>query len=209
MLALLSQGGIFMIPLILGSAIALGIALERAWLFSQLPSSGKPFRAELDRLLERGETEEAQKISLGEGPARACARAALRHWTSSPDLFEAAMAAEAKEYEPILHRFLGALETIVTAAPLIGLLGTITGMMGVFRTVAAKLANDPHANTTGITAGIGEALVATATGIFVAVLALFIHNTFQALAESRMVEADQTAETLRLAYARNREQPRG
>lgn len=209
MLALLSQGGVFMIPLLLGSAIALGIGFERVWLFARLPASGRPFRQELDRLLERGELEEAQKLATGDGPARACARAALRHWTSSGELFEAAMVAEAKEYEPVLHRFLGALETIVTAAPLIGLLGTITGMMGVFRTVAAKLANDPHANTTGITAGIGEALIATATGIFVAVLALFIHNIFQAQAESRMAEAEQTADTLRLAHARKLEAQRG
>lgn len=209
MLALLSQGGIFMIPLLLGSALALGIGLERAWLFARLPASGRPFRQELDRLLERGETEQALKVAAGEGPARACARAALRHWSSSGELLDAAMAAEAKEHEPVLHRFLGALETIVTAAPLIGLLGTITGMMSVFRSVAAKLANDPHANTTGITAGIGEALIATAMGIFVAVLALFIHNFFQAQAENRMVEAEQTADTLRLAHARKLEAQRG
>ena len=209
MLALLSQGGAFMLPLLLGSAIALAIGFERTCFFARFPQSGKPFRTELDRLLEQEDLEGAQKLAAGEGPARGVARAGLRHWNSSSELFEAALGAEAKEHDPVLHRFLGALETIVTAAPLIGLLGTITGMMGVFRTVAGKLANDPHANTTGITAGIGEALVATATGIFVAVLALFIHNIFQSMAESRMIEADQTAETLRLAHARNREKKRG
>ena len=59
---------------------------------------------------------------------------------------------------------------------------------------------DPHANTTGITAGIGEALIATATGILVAVTALLIHNVFQAQAEARMTEAEQTAESVRLAH---------
>ena len=112
------------------------------------------------------------------------------------------MSAQAKEEEPLLHRFLGLLETIVTAAPLIGLLGTITGMMGVFHSVASKLNSDPHANTTGITAGIGEALIATATGILVAVLALIIHNICQSVAESRMTEAEQTAECIRLAHAK-------
>lgn len=209
MLALLSQGGVFMIPLLLGSAVALAIGMERFWLFSRLPASGKPYRTDLDSLLERGQIEQAQKLAEGDGPTRACTRAALKHWNSSPELLEAAMTAEAKQYDPILHKFLGALETIVTAAPLIGLLGTITGMMGVFRSVAGKLANDPHANTTGITAGIGEALVATATGIFVAVLALFIHNIFQAMAESRMAEADQTADTIRLAHAKKLESQGG
>ena len=75
-------------------------------------------------------------------------------------------------------------------------------MMGVFRSVAQKLSSDPHANTTGITAGIGEALIATATGILVAVLALIIHNICQSMAESRMTEAEQTAESIRLAHAK-------
>ncbi len=202
MLDILTEGGIFMIPLILGSAIAVGIAMERALLFARYPSSGPAFRQELGRLLDRADLDGAKKLAEGEGPSRACALAAIEHWGNKEEVVEAAMSAQAKEYEPLLNRFLGVLETIVTAAPLIGLLGTITGMMGVFRTVAQKLANDPHANTTGITAGIGEALVATATGIFVAVLALFIHNTFQGLAEKRMTEAEQTAETVRLAYAK-------
>ncbi len=202
MLHILTEGGVFMIPLMLGSALAVGIGLERAMVYARFATSGPDFRRDLSRLLETGDLPGALSMASGEGPARACARAALENWDRKQDVVEAAMSAQAKEYEPLLHRYLGVLETIVTAAPLIGLLGTITGMMGVFRTVAQKLANDPHANTTGITAGIGEALVATATGIFVAVLALLIHNAFQGLAENRMSEAEQTAETIRLAYAK-------
>lgn len=202
MLDILIEGGIFMIPLMLGSAVAVGIGLERALFFMKFSACGPDYRQELGRLLEGSDLAEAQRLAAGEGPARACSRAAIDHWNSKLEVVEAAMAEQAKEYEPLLHRFLGVLETIVTAAPLIGLLGTITGMMGVFRTVAAKLANDPHANTTGITAGIGEALVVTATGIFVAVLALFIHNAFQGLAENRMAETEQTAETIRLAFTK-------
>lgn len=202
MIHFLAEGGIFMIPLVAGSAVAVGIGMERGLLFAKIPASGPTFRQDLGRLLETGDLAGARTLAAGEGPARACARAAIDHWDRKEEVVEAAMSAQAKEHEPVLNRFLGILETIVTAAPLIGLLGTITGMMGVFRTVAQKLANDPHANTTGITAGIGEALVATATGIFVAVLALLIHNSFQGLAENRMTEAEQVAETVRLAYSK-------
>ena len=191
-----------MIPLVIGSALTVGIALERGVHFSRLPAAGKPFRDELGRLLDSGDLTAASTLAQGDTPARACARAAVENWSRSSEVVEAAMSAQAKESEPSMLCYLGVLETVVTAAPLIGLLGTITGMMGVFRTVAQKLANDPHANTTGITAGIGEALVATATGIFVAVLALLVHNTFQGLAERRMTEAEQAADTIRLAYAK-------
>ena len=139
---------------------------------------------------------------MAEVAAQACAKAAIENWGSDIEVVETAMSAQAKEQEPLLHRFLGLLETIVTAAPLVGLLGTITGMMGVFQSVAQKLNSDPHANTTGITAGIGEALIATATGILVAVLALIIHNICQSVAESRMTETEQTAECIRLAHAK-------
>lgn len=199
---IIANGGIFMWPLLFASAVALGIGLERLLFFLRLKPAGRGFRQELARCLSAGQLEAAASLSQGEGPARACARAAVENWAGGAEVMEAAMSAEAKEQEPGLHRFLGVLETIVTAAPLIGLLGTITGMMGVFRSVAQKLGSDPHANTSGITAGIGEALIATATGILVAVTALLIHNICQALAESRMTEAEQTAEAIRFAHVK-------
>ncbi len=202
MLDIIAEGGVFMWPLIFGSALALGLGAERALFFMGLQPAKADFREKLARLLASEDLSSAASHCQGEGPGRACAAAAVEHWNYDVEVVEAAMSAQAKEYEPRLSRFLGVLETIVTAAPLIGLLGTITGMMGVFRTVALKLSNDPHANTTGVTAGIGEALIATATGILVAVLALLIHNIFQGIAETRMTEAEQVAETVRFAHAK-------
>jgi biopolymer transport protein ExbB len=199
---IIDQGGLFMWPLLFGSALAVGVALERVLYFLKLKPANREFRKGVERALTSGDLDTASGLCKGEGPAQACARAAIENWGSDIEVVETAMSAEAKEREPELHRFLGLLETIVTAAPLVGLLGTITGMMGVFRSVAAKLSSDPHANTTGITAGIGEALIATATGILVAVLALIIHNICQSVAESRMTEAEQTAESIRLAHAK-------
>lgn len=200
----IAQGGVFMWPLLLGSAMAVGVGLERAIFFLKLRSADRTYRQNLERALTAGDLDTASSLSTGDSPARSCARAAIENWGSELEVVDMAMSARAKEEEPLLHRFLGLLETIVTAAPLIGLLGTITGMMGVFRAVSEKLGSDPHANTTGITAGIGEALIATATGILVAVLALLIHNVCQALAEARMSEAEQTAECVRLAHAKHK-----
>lgn len=202
MFDIIHQGGVFMWPLLLGSALALGAGMERILYFMKLQPADRSFRQGVERALTAGDLETAAGLCKGEGPAQACTRAAIENWGSDIEVVETAMSAQAKEKEPELHRFLGLLETIVTAAPLIGLLGTITGMMGVFRSVAQKLSSDPHANTTGITAGIGEALIATATGILVAVLALLIHNIFQSMAESRMTQAEQTAECIRLAHAK-------
>lgn len=205
MFEIIAKGGIFMWPLLLGSAIALAAGLERALYFMKQRSLSRGDRQGLERALTSGDLDAASKLVQGDGPARSCARAAIENWSAPGEVVETAMSVEAREREPELQKFLGLLETIVTAAPLIGLLGTITGMMGVFRSVAQKLGADPHANTTGITAGIGEALIATATGILVAVLALLIHNLCQSQAEARMTEAEQTAESVRLAFAKKAE----
>lgn len=202
MFEIIVKGGVFMWPLLFGSALAVGVALERLLYFYKLKSADRNFRQNLEKALTAGDLEKASALCQGAGPAQACAKAAIENWSGEIEVVETAMSAQAKEHEPELHRFLGLLETIVTAAPLVGLLGTIMGMMGVFRSVAQKLGADPHANTTGITAGIGEALIATATGILVAVMALIIHNICQSVAESRMTEAEQTAECVRLAYAK-------
>ena len=81
---------------------------------------------------------------------------------------------EAQLIEKALSRGLWVLETIVTAAPLLGLLGTITGMMHAFNLIGTNGLVDP----TGVTGGVAQALIATALGLFIAVIALFAFNFF-------------------------------
>jgi len=81
---------------------------------------------------------------------------------------------EAQLIEKSLSRGLWVLETIVTAAPLLGLLGTITGMMHAFNLIGSNGLVDP----TGVTGGVAQALIATALGLFIAVIALFAFNFF-------------------------------
>ncbi len=81
---------------------------------------------------------------------------------------------EALLIEQALSRGLWVLETIVTGAPLLGLLGTITGMMHSFNIIGDKGLVDP----TGVTGGVAQALIATALGLFIAVIALFAFNFF-------------------------------
>jgi biopolymer transport protein ExbB len=81
---------------------------------------------------------------------------------------------EAGRIEKLLNRGLWVLETIVTAAPLLGLLGTITGMMQAFRIVGLSQLVAP----TQVTAGVAQALIATALGLLIAVIALFAFNFF-------------------------------
>jgi biopolymer transport protein ExbB len=81
---------------------------------------------------------------------------------------------EASLIEKALGRWLWILETIVTAAPLLGLLGTITGMVRAFKLFGEGGLVDPS----GVTGGVAEALIATALGLFIALVALFAFNFF-------------------------------
>jgi biopolymer transport protein ExbB len=92
------------------------------------------------------------------------------------------------------------LDTIVTLSPLLGLLGTVTGMISAFGVMATTGINQPHA----ITGGVAEALIATAAGLAIAIATLVPYNYFQNRAERTLdeIEAQGTRLELMLEAAR-------
>lgn len=194
LMSLVEQGGVFMVPLLILSVLSMAVAIERSLYFANLEWGGEAFRQRLLNLLGEGRLEEAGNwLSSKRGAVASTAQAAVRRWGRPRQSLENAMVAQSHREQGQLQRFLVLLETTVTASPLIGLLGTITGMMGVFRAVSIKLSQNPQADTSSILAGIGEALVATAAGILIAVVSLLVHNFFQRLAEKQMDEAQDVA----------------
>ncbi len=108
---------------------------------------------------------------------------------------------EASLIEQSLGRWLWILETIVTAAPLLGLLGTISGMIRAFKLFGAEGLVDPR----GVTGGVAEALIATAVGLFIALVALFAFNYFSHRQAQVMDEIEQLGTRL-VNYIRLEEQ---
>ena len=84
------------------------------------------------------------------------------------------MEAAAQAEIPVLKSRLGILDTIVTLAPLLGLLGAVVGMIGSFDVMSEAGLGQPHA----VTGGVAEALIATATGLLIAILTLIAYNFF-------------------------------
>ncbi len=194
MIETLKMGGVVMIPLLIGSIITLAVILERLFTLLSTERGGDAFRNRLGQLIRSGQLKEAQEWLRGlKGPVAAVARAAVDSWDKPTPVLEATMATAARRAVPPLERHLSVLETAITAAPLVGLLGTITGMMGVFRVVAQRLAHDPQADTSHVTAGIGEALVATAFGILIAVIAVLFYNSFRSWIDSLLDESELVA----------------
>jgi biopolymer transport protein ExbB len=170
---LFQRGGLVMYPLLLCSISIVAIGLER---FRYYQRNGRCQTALFDSLrskLGAGDWEGAIRyFEQSPGAVSRVLAAGLRRRGDSAemkDAFEGAMAWEAAQ----LRKHLGHLDTIVTLSPLLGLLGTVFGMIGSFSVL--DMANS---NPTAITGGVGEALVATAAGLSVAVLALVSHSYF-------------------------------
>jgi len=192
-LAILAKGGIVMIPLALCSVLALAVVIERACRWLRLGGL-----AEADRVLAAaasGEWDEAARVGeAARSPVARVLAAGLRHRNPAPAL---AMDAAAQDELARLRRYLPLLDTVITLAPLLGLLGTVTGMIGAFGIMAVAGLNQP----TAITGGVGEALVATAGGLAVAIAALVPYNFFQRRTEAMAETIERYGSRLELLLA--------
>ena len=170
MIDILIAGGWMMIPIVLSSLVAVAVVLERGWYFHHMPTNDN---ADLMiRLVVQGKFTDA--LALNERESNSILRvltAGIHSRSSGPE--KAMEAAGIAELAKMKHG-LPALDTIITLAPLLGLLGTIIGMIDSFGIMADQGIGQPHA----VTGGVAEALICTAAGIFVAVIALVPYNYF-------------------------------
>jgi biopolymer transport protein ExbB len=175
MLTVLGAGGIFVYPLIVVGVIAIACAIDRLYVYlrwARLP-------AYLTRPLASApiDADSFHRLVARAAPGNFYVRFFATILANSRQpvwLIESRAADEAALIERRLDQGLWILETVVTAAPLLGLLGTITGMIGAFRLFGDSGAVDPAA----VTGGVAEALIATAIGIVIALLALAAYNYF-------------------------------
>lgn len=170
-LALFHKGGLVMYPILLASIIAVTVGINRFLYYKAATSNMDVLQQELPTALREHRLDEAKKIcQKAGGAAGAIIAEAIDERT---DDLEAEAVVESIATREIfnLKKFLNYLDTIVTLSPLLGLLGTVVGMISSFSVLSIQT-GEPFA----ITGGVGEALIATATGLLVAVLSLVIHT---------------------------------
>ncbi len=172
----LRYGGAMVYPLLVLGVLAIAIILDRTVAYFRclrLPArarqSGRNLWLRLGRVgktARHGSDREA--LTGGFCKVIADNRSEPAWWVESRAGDEAGL------IEKVLNRGLWLLETVVTAAPLMGLLGTITGMMAAFNVIGSSGLVAPHE----VTAGVAQALIATALGLFIALISLFGFNFF-------------------------------
>jgi biopolymer transport protein ExbB len=193
MSALFLKGGPIMWPLLVTSLIALSVVIERAvFLWRQRRRDQPELVRAILQTVEAGRIDEA--LNLGTQAHDPVAKT-LAHGLLHRDrgLSNALIHRGTQELNQF-SRGIAALDTIVTLAPLLGLLGTVTGMIRAFGLLGAQELEAPVA----ITGGIAEALIATAFGLAIAILSLIPLNLLNALYERRKHSIEQAATALEL-----------
>jgi biopolymer transport protein ExbB len=170
----LLNGGPIMWPLFACALISVAVMIERFIVIRRAGADNEGLTEQVRTLIQQGRIAEAQKLCEdAPGPVPALLAGGIRNHKLDADAIERRMEELALRETPILYRRLGVLDTIITIAPLLGLLGTVTGMIKSFHIVGAAGGLN---NTTGISGGVAEALIATATGLAIAIVTLIGYN---------------------------------
>lgn len=167
------------------SFVGLAIIVERSVYFLNSRTDIKALTQQLSALSNQHTLEQAQLTLEGKrAPALAVAAAGLS--SSAPEEANELMQSASEQARLEMERCLAFLSTVGSNAPFVGLLGTVIGIVGAFR----QLDQSQGALTEGLMSDIGEALVATAIGLVVALPAIAAFNTFRRLIQARMSEAE-------------------
>jgi biopolymer transport protein ExbB len=175
--SILERGGFVMWPLLAVSVIALAISLERLWFWGRLHSSRETQRyRKILRAFRNGDRSKAEELI--DQPGNIYDQLARRMLDDGPDDSTAVEVIE--DLRGQTERFSGVLSSIITASPMLGILGTVTGIIQSFELLGGTRALvDPR----DVSAGIAEALITTAGGLIIALGALFPYMIFRAQSE--------------------------
>lgn len=192
---IIHRGGPIMYPVIAVAAFAVCIVVERiVWWVRLATRRNNALVEQVYAALESGHTAEAIEMTKdAKDPVAIMIHHGLNHpHTSLQNALQVAAGLEIQK----AGRFLTAMDTVVTLGPLLGLLGTVTGIMGSFQSIGgAELAVEK------VTGGIGEALIATAAGLGIAITVLVPMNYFHARLARLQFDLEVAATNVELLLA--------
>ena len=175
--AFLMKGGVLMIAIFLCSIVAIVLFIERMITLSKAAKQTDELAKPLTDAIREGQYERALTLCDSHpGPLSELAKAALEHKTLARESLQEAVSDEGKRQFSALNRFIPSIGTIASISPMLGLLGTVTGMIQVFSSLADEYAAGAHANPGMLAGGIWEALLTTAAGLCVAIPAFLLHR---------------------------------
>ena len=190
MLELMSAGGWLMAPILLCSVIAMAIVVERFWTLQRRRVAPENLVTQVRQWTRAGELsdERIRTLRRGSSLGRILA-AALGSRGREREVMKESIEDVGRQVVHDLERYLNALGTIAAVAPLLGLLGTVIGMIRVFSVITTQGVGNPGV----LASGISEALLTTAAGLTVAIPALMFHRYFRGRVDELVVTMEGEA----------------
>ncbi|MFT5484012.1 MAG: biopolymer transport protein ExbB [Halieaceae bacterium] len=196
MYELVSAGGWLMLPIIFCSIVALAIVVERLWTLNPNKVAPPHLLSTLWQQIKDGELDaERLKTLRQSSPLGKILAAGLANSRHGRDVMKESIAEAASHVIHELERYITTLGTIAAVSPLLGLLGTVVGMIKVFNEIMVQ----GTGNAAVLAGGISEALITTAAGLSVAIGAVVMHRYFIRRIDDIVVGLEQ--ETLKLVDA--------
>lgn len=197
--AFFSLGGVVMLPLLVLSIIAIALILERINFWRRVTQRQNRLMREVLHLYQQNPPEAFLKLEQNSDlPIARIFLAALELKRPTPEQFRLALESALQGELPILKRFNTGFETIISVSPLLGLLGTILGLIDAF--AALRIGDIGGQTTVGVTGGISEALISTVAGLSVAIATLIFANTFRGLYRRQLALIQEYGGKLELIY---------
>ncbi|NLY30059.1 MAG: MotA/TolQ/ExbB proton channel family protein [Firmicutes bacterium] len=194
MLDLIIRGGPVMIPLLLCSVLVVAVSLERLVYLLRCRVDTEDLMDDIKLALQQGKILEAIQIAKKtRGPVAAVLAAGIAHYDKDKQFIRERLEEVAYEEVFRMERRLGLLDAIITAAPLLGLLGTVTGIINSFQVISAVGGLD---DTLALSSGIAEALITTATGLIIAIPGTLIYSYLSGLIDRIVVDINKRSSEL-------------
>ncbi len=186
----LVKGGIFMVPILACSVIGLAVCFERAWMLRASRNVPRDLARRVEDLFRRGQVEEAMALCRrSRSPLARVLMAALKNAGLERDAVKEAVQEVGRREAAHLERYVGVLGTVANVSPLLGLLGTVSGMIKAFTVISVEGVGNPAS----LAGGISEALITTAAGLTVAIPAFVAYRYFLGKVDRIVLELEQHA----------------
>jgi biopolymer transport protein ExbB len=195
MMNIFIKGGPVMYPLLVCSIIALTVIIERSifWMTEGMRGNRALVEFVLE-LCQKGDWDGVKKKVAGSKDfvIRILVSGILHRDFSMTKAMESAAAEEIKR----MRRYMAVLDTMITVAPLLGIFGTVLGIITSFELLGTSGIEHPQA----VTAGIAQALITTASGLGIAILSVFPYNYFNSRVENAVQTIEKYATSLEIVY---------
>jgi biopolymer transport protein ExbB len=204
MVEIVKAGGWLMAPIILCAIIAMGIILERFWTLQQKRVIPEDLTAKVWGWVKKDALDQHQIQTLHQGsPLGQILAAGLINRNREREVMKDSIEDTGRHVVHELERYLDTLGTVAAITPLLGLLGTVIGMIKVFAAITTHGVGNP----TVLAGGIAEALITTAAGLTVAIPSLIGYRYYRSRVDALVVNMEK--EAIKLVEALHRRQSRG